>query len=265
MRRRRQKNNLLPKMIGIAVIINAILLPILARLGVFKAKKGNAVMNVKLVELPPEKKTVHKPAPPKKQAKAKTTTHRVATHAASAHLSRPNPNAPKVVTSTAPGGTGASVDSGSGAAGVVPQPPPSTGNGQGGNGQQQATAPPPATTPPPAAPPTTPAPPPVTTPPPAPPHEPVLVQAEPLDQPKPQIPEDLQASFTSDATESCLILFSIHSDGSATPKLVSGTGNSSLDDLAMQYAHKWTFRPATKDGAPVDSYLRLRMEFDVSG
>ena len=40
MARRRQKNNLLPKMIGIAVIVNAILLPILAQFGVFKGIHG---------------------------------------------------------------------------------------------------------------------------------------------------------------------------------------------------------------------------------
>ena len=39
MRRRRKKNTLLPKMIGLAVVINAVLLPLLARMGAFKKRR----------------------------------------------------------------------------------------------------------------------------------------------------------------------------------------------------------------------------------
>ena len=66
MRRRRQKNTLLPKMIGLAVVINAILLPILAQLGVFKNIGGQKLTQVEIIKLPPPEK---RPAPPKKTAK----------------------------------------------------------------------------------------------------------------------------------------------------------------------------------------------------
>jgi len=79
------------------------------------------------------------------------------------------------------------------------------------------------------------------------------------------VPDDLASALTSDADLTCLILFTIHADGTVAPKLAEGTGNSRLDDVAMEAARRWTFRPAKKDGEPVQSYRRLKVEFDVSG
>ncbi len=106
MRRRRQKNNLLPKMLGIALLVNAILLPILAQMGVFKNVGGRHLDQVQLVKLPPEKKP---PAPKKQPPKrvAKTRPHpaaHTASRTSTSRPSRPNPNQPKVV--VASGGTG---------------------------------------------------------------------------------------------------------------------------------------------------------------
>ena len=57
MRRRRQKNTLLPKMLGLAVLINAILLPILAQFGVFKSiGRGQRLTPIELVKAPPPEK-----------------------------------------------------------------------------------------------------------------------------------------------------------------------------------------------------------------
>src|SRR3569833_3200389 len=99
-RRRRAKNNLLAKMIGIAVLINAVLLPVLATLGVFKPKKGNRLIAVKLVKLPPEKKVAQKKPPAKKTAKAKpmppTPGRHQPTPMAQNRPAPPNPNQPKV-------------------------------------------------------------------------------------------------------------------------------------------------------------------------
>ena len=66
MRRRRQKNTLLPKMLGLAVLINAILLPILAQFGVFKSIGGRPrLTEVELVKVPlPEKR----PVPPRENS-----------------------------------------------------------------------------------------------------------------------------------------------------------------------------------------------------
>ena len=266
MRRRRQKNTLLPKMIGIAVIINAILLPILSQLGVFKAKKGSFTMTTKLVDLPPEKKKeIKKPPKPKvAKAKARPSSHRNATHMASAHIAKPNPNAPKVVTSgSGDGGNGPAVDSGQGDAGVVPAAAPPTPAPAAPPTQQAAEPAAPVTPPAAPAPPAAPVKP-AEPKPEAPPRESLVVQAKPLNEPRPQVPEDLLSSFNSDFNGACLILFAVHADGTATPKLVQGTGNSALDDLALQCARKWTFQPGMKDGVPVESYLRLKLEFEVT-
>jgi len=95
----------------------------------------------------------------------------------------------------------------------------------------------------------------------APPPAPVYAEAQPLTQPQPDIPGDLagqelHATFWG--------LFTIHPDGAVDVKMVKSTGNSELDDAALGAARKWTFKPGTKDGAPIESYRRLRIDIDVS-
>ncbi|MDQ2688199.1 MAG: hypothetical protein M3Y28_10065, partial [Armatimonadota bacterium] len=124
--RRRQKSSLLPKMIGIAVLINAILLPILAQLGVFKAMRGQHLEPVKLVELPPEKKPpvpkkTPKKTPPRKRVAHPRRASKTASHPATARPSRPNPNQPKLVVGTGGSGNGPGVENnGTGGAGQMP-------------------------------------------------------------------------------------------------------------------------------------------------
>jgi protein TonB len=260
MRRRRQKSTLLPKMIVLAVLINAILLPILAQLGVFKSIGGGQRLTpVELVKAPPPEK---RPAPPKKAkkqvAKAKPAGHKAAPRTATAHRAPSGPPPVKVV--AAAGGAGA--NGGGGDSGITtsdsgpstPAPP------------APPTNPPPATPPPPPTPPVAPAP--VTTlpvvpatKPPPPPHVPTLTAAEPLAQPHPAIPDELRDADLNATFEG---LFTVRADGTATVKMVSSTGNPALDSLALDAARRWTFRPATRDGQPVQSFLRLRIEFDVS-
>jgi len=250
MSRRRKKNTLLPKMIGIAVVINAVLLPLLAHFGAFKAIHGQHLTPVKLVQLPPPPKRppVKKPPVKRKVAKAKPrpATHLARTPATS-RPSRPNPNQPKVVAAGPGAGTGPAIDnSGTGTPGQLP------------------SAPPPTPTPSPAIP--APTPPPVVTPPvppkvvaaPAPPPAPVVVPAEALLQPRPTLPDDLSVDDIHNDFEA---LFSISKDGTATAKMLASTGDSRLDALALDAARRWTFRPATVNGQPVDSYRRLRIEF----
>jgi protein TonB len=253
-RRRRAKNNLLLKMIGVAILINAILLPILATLGVFKPKKGVTLMEVKLIKLPPEKKIVQKKPPVKKVAKARPrpSGHRQVARQAPARPSRPNPNQPKVVAQSGGGKSGAEIENnGTGAAGVVPT--------------QQATPPATAPTPPPPSAPPAPiqaAPQVVAPTPPAPtPPAPVFTEAVPVDQPQPEIPDDLLGQDLHAVFDG---YFTIHPDGTTDVKMVQSTGNPELDGLALQAAKKWTFRPGTKDGVPIDSYRRLEIRFDVS-
>jgi protein TonB len=82
-----------------------------------------------------------------------------------------------------------------------------------------------------------------------------------MSEPKPTIPDDLR---DSDLDAAFNALFTIHADGTASVKMVSSTGNQTLDALALNAAKRWTFRPATRGGQPVESFLRLRVEFDVS-
>ena len=82
-----------------------------------------------------------------------------------------------------------------------------------------------------------------------------------LAEPRPTIPDDLR---DSDLNSTFDALFTIHADGTASVKMVSSTGNQTLDALALDAAKRWTFRPATRGGQPVESFLRLRVEFEVS-
>ena len=257
MSRRRKKNTLLPKMIGIALLINAILLPILAQFGVFKSVGSRRTLTqVELVKLPPAEKKppVPKKTPKRIAAKPHPAGRKAATHTSVARRTPSGPPPVRVVAA----GPAAGASSGAGDAGI-------TGTQTG-----------PAT--PPVVPPTSPPPTPVITPPvpplpePTPPapkpvpaplpvaHLPTLQAAVPLAQPHPEIPEDLRGLELNSIFEG---VFTIHTDGTATVKTVSGTGNSVLDALALDAARRWKFRPATRDGEPVESYLRLKVEFDV--
>ena len=257
MSRRRKKNTLLPKMIGIALLINAILLPILAQFGVFKSVGSRRTLTqVELVKLPPAEK---KPLVPKKiakkiAAKPHPAGRKVAAHASVARRTPSGPPPVRVVAAgPAAGASGGAGDSGITGTPNGPIPPPVA---------PQATPPPTPVTVPPVAPVPEP-PPPVPKPVPAPlpvVHIPTLQAAVPLSQPQPEIPEDLRGSELNTIFEG---VFTVHTDGTATVKTLAGTGNSTLDALALDAARRWRFRPATRDGEPVESYLRLKVEFDV--
>ncbi len=259
MRRRRQKNTLLPKMLGLAVLINAILLPILAQFGVFKSIGGGQRLTpIELVKAPPPEK---RPAPPKKTkkqaAKPRPAGRKAAPRPVTARRAPSGPPPVKVV--AAAGGAGAS--GGGGDTGITtsdsgpaapPPPAPPTNPVTPPAPTPVAPTPAPVPVPPPAAP--------APKPPPAP-HIPTLTAAEPLSQPRPAIPDALRDADLNAAFEG---VFTVRTDGTATVKMISSTGNAALDSLALDAARRWTFRPATRDGQPVESFLRLRIEFDVS-
>ena len=78
---------------------------------------------------------------------------------------------------------------------------------------------------------------------------------------KPLIPDELQGEPLDSEFRA---LFTVHADGSADVKMIQTTSNNELDQLALQAARQWKFRPAVHEGKAVDSYLRLYVEFQVS-
>ncbi len=253
MRRRREKNTLLPKMIGLAVVINAILLPILAQLGVFKNIGGQKLTPVEIIKLPPPEK---RPTPPKKTAKKATVKPKASGRktAARPSASRCAPTGPPPVRVVAQG-PAAGASGGGGDAGIT-----GSGNGPSPTPAPPPPAPPPVSPPPPPPAPVPPPPPPPApkpVPPPAPPAAPVVTAAVPVSEPKPVLPDDISYD---DIHGSFLGLFTIHADGSTDVKMVSSSGNSRVDQIALEAARQWKFRPATVNSKPVLSYERLEVE-----
>ncbi len=247
-------------MLGLAVLINAILLPILAHFGAFKNVGRQKLTPIELVKLPPPEK---RPAPPKKTpkktaAKPHPAAHRAASRQATTRRAAPGPPPVRVVAAGPGGAGGGGGDSGIVGTGTPPVPPTPPA--------APAPAPPPVppTAPvpplPPPAPVPAPAPPPKPTPPPVP-HVPLVAQAVPLSEPRPTLPDDISYD---DIHGSFGALFTVHADGTAGVKMQSSTGNSRLDGLALESARRWTFRPATRDGQPIESFLRLQVEFEAS-
>jgi protein TonB len=265
MRRRRKGNPLLAKIVGITILLHLIALPILARLGVFQ-KVERQYLDAQMVVLPPPEKVrpvakavEHKAAPKTVRHSATNVASRSRT-TASAHQ---NLSQPKVM--AGPGDAGGSGDggpginpNGTGAAGQLPTavatPTPKVAATPEPTATAAAPTPDPVREPPPAIPA------PAATPAPAA-RTPVYADAIPTDSPKPYIPDALR-SEALDATT--IAEFTVGADGMPTTvRLAKSSGNSDLDAIALEAARRWRFRPATRDGQPVESLVRLHIEFEV--
>jgi TonB family protein len=146
-----------------------------------------------------------------------------------------------------------------------------TGNAVANPPKPAPPAPPPPVTPTPAPPAEQPKPappPPVEGPkpePPAPAPEPPKPKGEtrdaaPTHQVSVQIPDDLKSqSFKSFVR----VRVTIASDGSFTVFLRSSSGNSQVDKLVIDALNQWKWKPALKDGDPVDSVQAFRFDFDI--
>lgn len=279
MRRRRQKNPLLGRIVGISILVHIILLPILAYFGAFKKIQQHFVQTQMVVlpapEVAKEKPVVKKEAP--KTVKAKTAP-------ANKGKTSPNHGHPQVVHNLsqpkiqiAEGGKGGAdgsgtAEQGNGVAGALPTDP-NAKKGEATKPNDNAVNPQPvkpvAPTPPqpdkavaqapikpldlpknPVAP--------------VAPKEAVFTAAQPISdsQPKPSIPDDLR----SDALDKTFVAeFTVGEDGTPMQvKAVQSTGNDELDRRALDAAKKWRFKPATRDGQPVVGKVRLFIEFQVS-
>lgn len=89
---------------------------------------------------------------------------------------------------------------------------------------------------------------------------PAVSQAVPLVVVQPEVPAHLRGTAMR---ATFMALFTVHVDGSAEVRMLQSSGNNTLDDLAMQAARQWRFKPATENGQFVESYLRLEIEFNV--
>jgi|GEM_PF-653176 len=279
MRRRRQKNPLLGRIIGISILAHIILLPILAHFGAFKKIQEHFVQ-AQMVVLPPPEVAREKPVvKPTKTAKAKIPTPakgRTSPNHSQAHTAHNSLPSPKLELAKGdpngdPNGNG--VQQGNGTAGVVPIDPngkkTETAKTDGGNPAEQPIKPvvpevkqpdkpivqapiPPEVLKPIA---------PIV---PTAPKEAIFTAAQPLDdsQPKPTIPDALR----SDALDKTFVAeCTVGEDGAAMAvKAVQSTGSDELDRRALDAAKKWRFKPATRDGQPVVGKVRIFIEFQVS-
>ena len=269
MPRRRQKGvPLLWKIVGVSVAAHAVALPILARFGVFE-KVERHFQDVQMVTLPPPE--TEKPKPPPKEPVKKTPKIAAAkrsstSHPRSASAQKSNLSQPKVV--VAQGGAGGgdnggpTVDpNGSGAAGALPTevaPTPSPA---------ASAVPEPTPAPATPTPEQTPTPEPKATPTPVPTPEPtprptVFTEAVPVEMPKPTLPDSLRSDSLDRTT---VAEFVVGADGTPTEVyVVQSAGIRDLDQLALDAARQWRFKPATRDGVPVQSTVRLHVAFQVS-
>jgi len=281
MGRRRQKNPLLGRIIGVSVAVHVIALPILAHFGAFKKIQEHFVQTQMVVLPPPD--AVKEKAVEKKETKVKKTaiagkSKSSASHSQS-HANHSNVPQPHIAVASGPAGgeDGNSAEEGNGKVGEIPVDPnankpetPKTDNTAVAEKQPERPVVPvekPVEKPIVQAPIKQPEgikPPELPVKPIAPPKEPVFTAAQPLDdsQPKPSIPDALR----SDAIDKTVVIeFTVGEDGAPMAvKAVQSTGNDELDRRALDAARKWRFKPATRDGQPVVGRVRLSIEFQVS-
>lgn len=266
-RRRRQRNPLITRILGITVLAHIIILPILAHFGAFKNIKHDLV-KVSLMSLPPPAQKA--PPPPKKKvvkkAKKKTPDHKTqGKHVVSHHYQQKNLTQPKVVAGKGGSGGGPSItNNGTAAVGQLPT--------------QVTTKPAPPVKPVIAPPVVQQKPTPVVIPkkqptqiaqvPTAPvvPVAPVIVDAVPAlslqDEPQPEIPRDLRDEAFN---KTCVVEVNVSANGTPTSATVlQSSGIDRLDRRAIDAAKKWKFNPATSNGIPIASIVRLHIAFEVN-
>ncbi len=266
----------------ISILAHIVLLPVLAHYGAFKRIQQHFV-EIQAVRLPlpePEKAKPEAKKPPKAPEKVVQKAKRgpTTTHARQA-AQKSNFTQPKVVASTGgPGGAGeggptVNNDTASGRAGQIPTAetttkPPTV---------KQTEPMPEPKQPEPKAPeppkeiarvekPVLKAPEPKAPEPKPEPKIPVFTEAAPaisVDQePKPTIPDDLRADALD---KTCVVRFTISPDGTPSKvEIAQSSGSDELDRAALDAAKLWKFRPATRDGEPVESQVNLHIQFQVS-
>ncbi|MEO7718800.1 MAG: energy transducer TonB [Capsulimonas sp.] len=94
---------------------------------------------------------------------------------------------------------------------------------------------------------------------PAPPAGPTK-DAEPTNQDKPEIPDELkQDTFKSFVR----VRVEIEPDGSFTPTLRTSSGNAEIDKRVLSALKRWRWKPALQNGVPIHSTQLFKFEFEV--
>ena len=143
-------------------------------------------------------------------------------------------------------------------------------NQNAGNAPTEPPVPPTPTPPPPQPEPPKPEPPKPAPPPPPPPPKPdppkptppagPTQDAEPSNQDKPEIPDELkQDTFKSFVR----VRVEIEPDGSFTPTLRTSSGNAEIDKRVLNALKRWRWKPALQNGVPVHSTQLFKFEFEV--
>jgi protein TonB len=92
-------------------------------------------------------------------------------------------------------------------------------------------------------------------------HENNFCPAQVLASPHPEIPADLHENCFKSC---CIAKFLISPAGKTSVQILSSSGNEQLDEIALKTLKQWRFRPATLNGAPVESTKKIKIEFEVN-
>ncbi len=84
--------------------------------------------------------------------------------------------------------------------------------------------------------------------------------AEATRQAQPDIPDELRQEQFKSYVRARVV---VHADGSFDVSLRGSSGNSQIDDLALSALQRWKWKPALKDGEPVESTQYFRFDFEV--
>jgi len=85
--------------------------------------------------------------------------------------------------------------------------------------------------------------------------------AEPVYSPEPEVSAELKEQCCKFA---CTAKFIIKANGKISVSLLSSSGSTEVDDIALTTLRRWRFKPATLDGSPVDSTRKIRVEFEIN-
>jgi TonB family protein len=97
------------------------------------------------------------------------------------------------------------------------------------------------------------------TPPPVQPTGPTL-DAEPSNQIKPEIPDELKQD---DYKSFVRVRVQVESDGNFTVTLRTSSGNEEIDQRVLGALRQWRWKPALQNGVPIKSTQSFRFEFEV--